>query len=473
MMKRSLSLSVALALTLGACGGGDDDDQQTAEEQPRSEAGIVTPGNLGELSVGKALRIADSAATNPTAAHDPAGDVVYLAWTQEVPGQTVAKGEDPRLEAVVARSDDGGATFGAPVTVNDPAHDVYTRTVSPTQVQVGPDGTVYVLYQYAVESELSEHRGLRHMVVTRSEDRGQTWASGVEVATDEAEGVTTSRDMTTLFVAPDGDLYVSYLDGRESIEQAMKGETEHPEGHGEFDPTTLPQNQLRVVRSSDGGRTWSKSALVAKATCVCCGTVIGQGADGPVYAGTRSEWYELKGSKDAVRDPYLSSSADEGVTWSKATKIHDDNFKVSGCPDVAQGLAVDQDGRVHTAWYTGAESHPGVYYAVSEDQGKTFGPPVALLKDEWVPYGDVRLSLDEEGNAWVAFEDRRGDVDKIRVVRVAPDGAVDASTAFEGTIPAISARKGRATVTWQAVPGEDAGEDALTSVHAAVVNPAG
>ena len=469
-MKRTLSLGAVLALALAGCGGGDGGEDETAEEQPRSESGIVSPADLGTLTVGKALQIAGSAATNPTAAHDPDSGSVYMAWTQEVPGQTVAAGADPRLEAVVARSDDGGATFGTPVTVNAPGHDVYTRTVSPTQVKVGPEGAVYVLYQYAVESELSEHRGLRHIVVTRSDDGGTTWAPGVEVATDEAEGVITSRDMTTLFVAPDGDLYISFLDGRESIAEAMKGEPDHSaEGHDEVDPASLPQNQLRVIRSSDRGQTWGRSALVAKATCVCCGTVVARGADGPVYAGTRSEWMELKGSKDAVRDPYLSSSADEGTTWSEPVKIHDDRFKISGCPDVAQGLAVDSAGRVHAAWYTGAESHPGVYYAVSDDQGKTFGPPMALLRDEWVPYGDVRLSLDAADHAWVAFEDRRSDVDKVRVVRISPDGAVDASPAFEGTIPSISAGNGSATVVWQGVPPAEAEEDALTSVHAAVV----
>ncbi len=208
MKKRTLSSGVVLALALAGCGDGDGGGDEAANEQPRSEAAIVTPANLGELTLGKPLQIAGSAATNPTAAHDPDRGAVYMAWTQEVPGQTVAAGDDPRLQAVVARSDDEGATFGAPVTVSDPAHDVYTRTVSPTQVKVGPEGAVYVLYQYAVESELSEHRGLRHMLVTRSDD---------------------------------------------------------------------------------GGQTWGRSALVAKATCVCCGTVVARGADGPVYASTAFE----------------------------------------------------------------------------------------------------------------------------------------------------------------------------------------
>ncbi|MGH9024030.1 MAG: hypothetical protein ACRDV9_13195 [Acidimicrobiia bacterium] len=65
--------------------------------------------------------------------------------------------------------------------------------------------------------------------------------------------------------------------------------------------------------------------------------------DGPPFATTRSDWKELKESKDAVRDPFLSISTDAGTTWSEATKIHDDGFKISGCPDISAGLAVVSD----------------------------------------------------------------------------------------------------------------------------------
>ncbi len=55
----------------------------------------------------------------------------------------------------------------------------------------------------------------------------------------------------------------------------------------------------------------------------------------------------------------------------------------------------------------GPDWHRGSYYAVSEDGGRHFSKPLALLTDAWVPYADVQLALDGRGNAWVAFEDRR------------------------------------------------------------------
>ena len=47
---------------------------------------------------------------------------------------------------VVAASADGGRTFGEPVVVSPPGMRVRSMSVSPTQVAVGAEGEVYVLY---------------------------------------------------------------------------------------------------------------------------------------------------------------------------------------------------------------------------------------------------------------------------------------------------------------------------------------
>ena len=255
-------------------------------------------------------------------------------------------------------------------------------------------------------------------------------------------------EMATLFVAPDGDLYISFLDEREEHRgQDRRGKPEARPAHGhDAEP---PANQMRMVRSGDGGRTWGGSVLVAKPTCVCCGTQVAQGEDGPLFATTRSDWMELKGSNDAVRDPFLSVSDRRGRDVVGPAKIHDDKFKISGCPDVTRRPAVDSTGRLHAAWYTGTESHPGVFYAVSDDDGKTFTAGSTLLADEWVPYGDVKMALDE----------RRPRLGRLRgpAHRRGPDprgahrtrtGRASFSKTWAGTAPDIAAGDGFAVVTW-------------------------
>ncbi|MGH9893559.1 MAG: sialidase family protein [bacterium] len=270
------------------------------------------------------------------------------------------------------------------MVVNSPQDHVVSYTVSPTQVAVGPKGEVYVLYEhndrdFKVPGNWKWGRGVLRLA--RSEDGGRSFGPPVEIGGESVEGVRTTIEMLNLFAALNGDLYASWLDSREVFDYLFAHHKDPPDN-------AYPPYQLRVARSTDGGRTFAKSVLVSKPTCGCCGTKVAQGANGPLYATTRAQWKELKGSYDDVRDIFVSTSRDHGGSWSKAVKIHDDRFKISGCPDITSGLAVDSRGRLHAAWYTGTDRHPGIFYARSEDEGKSFSKPLALLADDWVPYGD-------------------------------------------------------------------------------------
>ncbi|MGH9024224.1 MAG: sialidase family protein [Acidimicrobiia bacterium] len=211
---------------------------------------------------------------------DPASKAVYLSWAKEMPARPVPKGAkeaDPLLQAVVARSDDGGKTFGQPVVASPLTDHVVSYTVSPTQVAVGPKGEVFVLYLHNdpdFNPEFEYGRSFLHLV--RSEDGGKTFSPPVVVGSEDMEGAITSMEMANLFVAPSGDLHVSWLGFREeyAAKLAAKGKTAEKSAHEEAEE---PPTQLRVARSSDGGRSFGPSALVSKPTCQCCGTKVAQG----------------------------------------------------------------------------------------------------------------------------------------------------------------------------------------------------
>ena len=414
----------------------------------------ASSGDFG-VELSDSITIATTGARNPTVAVDSGAGSIYLAWAQESrppQEQTGYNPTDPRLEALLTRSDDGGRNFSEPVVVNGPREDIRSHTVSPTKVAVGKSGEVYVLYNRK-DADIAlpdgNFRSRNQLRLARSEDHGQSFKDRISLASEDVEGVVGSPGMINLFVAANGDLYASWLDYREMFSYLIKNRKEPPKG---FPVDT----QLRVARSSDSGRSFRPSTLVTKPVCGCCGTHVAQGKSGPLYASTRAAWPELQGSVDAVRDIVVAASPDQGRSWAKAVKIHDDQFKISACPDVAPGLAVDSKGRLHAAWYTGSERNPGVFYAVSTDQGKSFSEPLELLSDEWVPYADVKLALDAKDNAWVAFEDRRGDIDLIHLARVSPEGHVSRAEPWPGTIPDIATRADSAVVTFGTLP---AGED--------------
>lgn len=461
--------ALAAALLAGACSGGGASEEEAGEPADAPASGIAQAGTIG-LEISSPQVVQAESGLFPTTATDPRSGAVYVAFARELPAAE-GSDEDPLVEAVVARSDDGGKTFGAPVVISPPGMAVHTRSVSPTEVEVGPEGEVYVLFKHVEDLE-GYDSPRRQMHLVRSDDGGRTFSAPVDVASEAVEGVVSSMDMLDLFIAPDGDVYVSFLDSREKIAKALAkaasgAAEEHSGGHGMEEEREI--NTMRVARSADGGHTFAKSTLVAQDVCVCCGTKVAQGAgDAPVFVTTRSEWMEFKDSKDAVRDPFVSVSGDEGQTWSKASKIHDDRFKISGCPDVNAGLEVDSKGRLHAAWYTGTDRGPGVYYARSDDDGSTFSEPVALLSDEWIPYGDVVMVLDGDDVAWVAYEDRRSDVDQIQVVRVGPDGDLTYSETWPGNTPDLAVGDGGIRVVWSAAADEE--EEAAGPIKFAAVS---
>ncbi len=448
----AVALAIALVSTACATSGRD------------KLASPAKGDKLVPLSISKPLSLRPEGGLNPTAATDAASGAVYLAWAQEAPAphgqgsEHEAQGsehkEDPVLQVLVARSDDGGRSFAEPVVANPPTDHVVSYTVSPTEVEIGPKGEIYVLYLHSDPDFKVPgwDYGRSYLHVVRSDDGGKTFAPPVEIGAGEPD---TSMEMANLFVAPGGDVYASWLDFREELSfLGKKARGEIPED--EQSPETT---QLRVARSTDGAASFGPSALVTQGVCGCCGTKVAQGENGPLFATTRSSWGEFKESVDTVRDVFVSASRDAGSTWSKPAKISDDGFKISGCPDIQPGLSVDSKDRLHAAWYTGTGKGPGVYYAVSGDDGKTFSDPVALLTGEWVPYADVKLALDGKDNVWVAFEDRRGEEDLIQVVRIAAGGGRATTKAWPGTAPDVTAVGESALVTWGAPPPKAEGEE--------------
>lgn len=461
---RALMLFALLAIPCSA---------ELRAESSKSERVPRNPSDAGpELVLSKPVSIELAGARAPTLAVDRHAGTTYLAWAREIAGAVPAAPSrhghkpDAMLQIVLARSEDGGRRFGAPVAVSLPGEHARAATVNPAQVAVGQKGEVYVLYSVADPNFTlpGSYLGRASLKLARSGDGGRSFAEPVTIGSEAVEGTVASLGMINLFAAPDGALYASWLDSRESIAYVLE--------HKKHPPHEIYSSQLRVARSTDGGRSFSKSALVTRPVCVCCGTKVAQGKDGPLYASTRGvSWPEVKGSVDAVRDIVVATSNDRGETWSEAIKIHDDGFKVSGCPDVTPGLAVDSKGRLHAAWYTGTERHPGIFHAVSSDQGKTFSQPVALLTDEWLPYADVKLALDENDNAWVAFEDRRGETDLIHLVRIAEDGGLSRAKPWPGTGPDLVAKGGSAIITWGTLPPEGDEEEGEGGINVAVARP--
>src|SRR5262249_35597283 len=183
---------------------------------------------------------------------------------------------------------------------------------------------VYALWEQA------QADGTRDIVVGRSADMGQTFETPVKVndnATPSFHG------FASLAIAPNGDVYVAWLDGRE------KAET----------PGTFG---VYLARSTDHGATFGKNVRVALGGCPCCRPAVIVGAKGEVYVAWRKVFPE------SIRDFVVSTSHDNGQTFSDGVRVATDGWQIHGCPESGASLAVAK-GKLYVAWMTGGDDGRG------------------------------------------------------------------------------------------------------------------
>jgi hypothetical protein len=385
-----------------------------------------------------AVRLA-SIGASPTVAASPQSATRFFAWVR--PGQNSS-------DVVVARVEGQGSAV--PVTVSAGESGIVASVTSPPRIAVGTKGEVYVLFEQRLPSPyLQSGRGV--LKLARSTDGGRNFAPPKDVAVDSVE---TSAESAGLAVAPDGTVTVAWLDKRDAIARAKLPEDQRPKDVRWIDSDD-PKVEVRVARSTDGGENFLPSVLIASDASEQSPVSVAIGSDGTYYAAWRAKRNEFKGSYDSVRDVVVASSADGGKTWSKPVKVHNDRFKAGSCPKLSHGIGVDSKGRLHVAWYTGTSVGPGVFYAVSTDQGKSFSAPLPLLTDKWVPYANVRLAIDNRDRALVAFEDRRDEQNKrVVLTRIDASATQNLLGSFEGEAPDVAAGPHAITFVFQDAKGD-------------------
>jgi hypothetical protein len=220
----------------------------------------------------------------------------------------------------VARSTDGGTSFGTPVRVGTagmlsvgrhrgPRVTVDGKRLVVTAIYGGPDGPTH-----------HGHADDGNLLAWRSADAGRTWAGPVPMADAPAAA---REGLHAMAADGKGTVACAWLDLR---------------GQG---------TEIWISTSSDGGKTWRRNvrayASPGGTVCECCHPSLAYGPRGELHVMFRN-------SLAGARDLYLVTSHDGGATFGPATKLGTGTWPLDACPMDGGGIAVTPDGTVHTVW---------------------------------------------------------------------------------------------------------------------------
>jgi hypothetical protein len=234
-----------------------------------------------------------------------ADNSVYVTWT----GKSVSGGNDLYLSV----SHDGGATFDAPVKVND------DEKASPGlhSLAIGPNGETFVAWLDERSMKMQEE--MQHA----------------------ANGHSNAEAVKATFV--EGDQHKMHQSS----------------GDGEAN------RELYFAVSKDGGRSFGPNRRIASEVCPCCKTSMAVAPDGKLYV----SWRQVL--DNGCRHIAVASSADAGSTFAEPSIVSDDQWQINACPVSGAAMTATANG-LDIYWYTaGAAGQPGLYSAHSTD-GKTF-----------------------------------------------------------------------------------------------------
>jgi peroxiredoxin len=276
----------------------------------------------------------------------------------------------------------------------------------------------------------------------RSDDGGASWSAPVTVTDDTTKGLDEhfgSHNFHALHGAPDGTFHVAWLDGRAGKSAVYTTHSMDGGATWARNVRVVPMNtplteacpccRTAIAADADGRVYLAWRAVIADTTA---------NAPEPAKPGADAHAaHGASGARRTVRDIVVARSDDRGATWGTPVRVHADDWVFDGCPHAGPSLAVDSAGTLHAAWWTGKPGSAGVFYAQSRDRASTFTPALPLGVADASQPAHVQLAV--RGRAvFTTWDDGTKRVPQV-VLRTSVDGGATFGTVSVVSDPARAA----------------------------------
>ncbi len=418
------------------------------------------PAQAGAIPLGNNAVITD-AGLNGDSVETPAiaihGNTLYAVWAD-------ARDDDAFgtfRQVYLAKSTDGGQTWGANVRVGKTDYDDWTDH---PQIAIAPDGTIWIVWYLFYKPGSNKTNEIR---IAKSTDGGQTFtiASAAtdypaeedrwrpQIAIDETTGnlILLYNEYWTLGDSTGYYIYAVVFDAQlQVLSQVTVNDSPRSGriGAGTQD-NSVPKKSL-VARngkicaawedqrdrfaiwgacSSDGGATFGANFVLSGPDAINPRLAIGP--DGTLYT---LFTYQTDTHKNII----LRYSSDNGLTWSEAIPV----TAVTSLEVTSYDLAIDANGQIVVGWiHEATASSTDIYLSTSLDKGGNWS--LLSVEDGTGQYPnsaeqwDVVLAVGGSGEATtahMAWEDDRNSTDEIYGASFVLDGIPPtAPTALQAT----------------------------------------
>ena len=272
-------------------------------------------------------------ASKVTPAFAPDG-TLWLAW--------MAGGQ-----VSVASSTDGGHTVTTPVQLTRQNLNLDWGPDARPKIVVGKNGEIAVAF-----STFRDKAFNGQVLYTRSTDGGRNFADLRPITSNNE-----SQRFEALALDADGSVFAAWLDKRGRVAAAARGEKYDGAG-------------LYVASSGDGGTTYTEAQLVKEGTCECCRLGLAFAGPGKPVVVFRNIF------EGGVRDHAIVTFSDP-ATPGEIHRVSTDDWQIDACPHHGPSLSISA-GTYHVTWYTNGKVRKGLFYARSQDQGRTFSDPLPI-----------------------------------------------------------------------------------------------
>ncbi len=290
---------------------------------------------------------------------------VFLSWTEHASNPDGYGNRD----VFVAELTNNGKQLGERRQIND--RPVNARYENRPRFTIGADGsitaTLAVLSRPGMDDETAD------LGLTRAESSGPF--APIQALNDDQKIVPhVNCDIVT---APDGKIYVAWLDRRDSRD-----------------------GQVFLAVSEDNGKTFGKNYMVSPraGSSSRANIVFLDGGETMVIS------HRLPRGEEPANHAVIRST-DGGKTFSDPVVVSDDGWVAHGPPHAGLSMTADSQDRIHALWWTGGRSadEGGIYHAYSEDGGRSFAPRQLVAKSPADTIMMTQVEVDKNDTLYAAW----------------------------------------------------------------------